>query len=48
MEPFPGEKIVSLVRDMGSSCTEKAPEMVVEMHLVLCIYFIWSVTVSGG
>lgn len=48
MEQFPGEKIVSLVRDTGSSFTEEAPKMVVEMHLVLCIYFTWSVTVPGG
>lgn len=48
MEQFPGEKIVSLVRDTGSSFTEEAPKMAVEMHLVLCIYFTWSVTVSGG
>lgn len=48
MQPFPGEKIVSLVRDTGSSFTEEAPRMAVEMHLVLCIYFTWSITVSGG
>lgn len=49
MEQFPGEKISSLVRDRGSSFTENAPPtpMVAEMHLVLCLYFILNVKVSG-
>lgn len=47
MEQFPGEEILSLLRDRSSSFTENAIKMVVEMHLVLCIYFILNVKFSG-